>query len=124
MFAQIGANRFVQRRNPSLRGKYFQAVAGVHPACTHASRRLAECLATFASSLQSSEKTLEKSSFVRRRFVRGSIAGSRGGFRRRVDGPRARGSRPPRGENNCAKVLTPEKTVIRFRPADVTCGRE
>jgi hypothetical protein len=27
-------------------------------------------------------------------------------------------------ENNCAKVLTLEKTVIRFRPADVTCGRE
>jgi len=27
-------------------------------------------------------------------------------------------------ENNFAKVLTLEKTVIRFRPADVTCGRE
>jgi hypothetical protein len=27
-------------------------------------------------------------------------------------------------ENNWPKVLTLEKTVIRFRAADMTCGRE
>jgi hypothetical protein len=29
-----------------------------------------------------------------------------------------------RRENNWPKVLTLEKTVIRFRAADMTCGRE
>jgi len=124
MFAQIGANRFVQRRNPGLRPNYFQAVAGVLRARAHAAPELADCLATFALPRASSKKTLEKSSLLQRRFACGRIVASRRGLHRRASGPIARGSDPPRVENNSAKVLTLEKTVIRFRPADVTCGRE
>jgi hypothetical protein len=36
----------------------------------------------------------------------------------------ASGPAADRRENNWPKVLTLEKTVIRFRAADMTCGRE
>jgi hypothetical protein len=124
MFAQIGANRIVRCRNPGLRRNYFQAAAGAVRARAHAAPELAERLATFASPRVSSEKTLEKSSLLQRRFAREHVLTSHRGLHRRASGPIAGGSGRPRVENNSAKVLTPEKTVIRFRPADVTCGRE
>jgi hypothetical protein len=124
MFAQIGANRFVRCRNPGFRRNYFQAVAGVRRTRAQATRVLCQDCAMRASPTVALEKTLEKSSFVQRRFARGGNGGSSGAFDRGVGRPTASPSRRPPIENNSAKVLTPEKTVIRFRPADVTCGRE
>jgi hypothetical protein len=77
MFAQIGANRFVQRRNPSFRRNYFQAVAGIHPAARPLRERSQDVSRDSHRRGSGRKKTLEKSSFVQRRFVRARIAGSR-----------------------------------------------
>jgi hypothetical protein len=70
------------------------------------------------------EKSTEKKHFRNARSEIAAVAAdgtpSRSGdIPLAISGPAADGR-----ENNWPKVLTLEKTVIRFRAADMTCGRE
>jgi hypothetical protein len=70
------------------------------------------------------KKALKKSTFVKHESQSAPIEAKCTEVRRRL---RRRATRPDASagpENIFRKVLTLEKTVIRFRPADATCGRE
>jgi len=69
-------------------------------------------------------KALKKSAFVERRSRATRVRPIRNASTRRTTCRQTPGRPGAARENNCLEVLTPEKTVIRFRPADATCGRE
>jgi len=82
------------------------------------------CWRPMRCSRRARKKRRKKSTFMKREPRAPTIQRMRAVAKSRLHGrpvwPTASGG----AENNCRKVLTLEKTVIRFRPADVTCGRE
>jgi len=69
-------------------------------------------------------KSAEKKRFRKRRDDEGAISSMRSRANRAADPSSTPDSVAGGLENILPKVLTVEKTVIRFRAADMTCGRE
>jgi hypothetical protein len=70
------------------------------------------------------KKSAEKKHFRNARCDIADVAADETSSRSGDIPPAACGPAADRRENNWPKVLTLEKTVIRFRAADMTCGRE
>jgi hypothetical protein len=124
LFAQFLRKSFCAPPNPTRRRNYFHGRRTVSAGRSRARIDMPPMQADVRAHSAHANKSTEKKRFRKRR--RGDVANSsmRSRANRAADplvwaDPVASGL-----ENILQKVLTVEKTVIRFRAADMTCGRE
>jgi hypothetical protein len=124
LFAHFLRKTFCAPPESAVARNYFQAA---HATLADRSRRQASSTASPCDArepLTHADKSAEKKQFRNG----GDNAAANTRARRRALGAADRRSAPgwigAEPENNSPKVLTLEKTVIRFRAADITCRRE
>jgi len=124
MFAHFLRKSFCAPPNSTRHRNYFHGrytvSAGTSCACVVVAAAQSDARVQSARA----NKSAEKKRFRKRRGDDGANSSMRSHANQAADPPAAPDPVASGLENILQKVLTVEKTVIRFRAADMTCGRE
>jgi hypothetical protein len=124
LFAHFLRKSFCAPPNPTRRRNYFHGRCTVSAGTSRACIVLPPMQADTRAHSARTNKSAEKKRFRKRRGDDGANSSMRSHANRAADPPAAPDPVASGLENILQKVLTVEKTVIRFRAADMTCGRE
>jgi hypothetical protein len=123
-FAQIRAIGLARAGNPPLAKKYFRAGSGAPKRARAVPRMRAANPRMRRHAGAAGKKCLKKSGFHATASVRPRTRARTAASRVACGGKAIRLVRGRARKKTCGKVLTAEKSVIRFRPADVSCRSE